>query len=257
MLSAPREQKDESLPFGKAEHPPSCGKDTSCSRTFLGQGQLLIAAAAPDTRVMVLLGASAPCLLSACTAGLPPCLSASLPAPSLPVVIKFSPPRPLLSFGFILWGTPAFRRDLRPHFLCFMDGIQAAPCSKGTIQLENLCKEPSASTSAGCFLPALPRNCTITPASTAPPARDLKGADFSCKGCLRTACLQKQPSEPPPLVCTIPAHQRHHIYVCRPLVWVPSVPPCPNSQGQVFVLLLAAPGEVWDPFGAKCPQSAL
>lgn len=37
MLSAPHEQKDESLPFGKAEHPPSCGKDTSCSRTFWGK----------------------------------------------------------------------------------------------------------------------------------------------------------------------------------------------------------------------------
>lgn len=37
------------------------------------------------------------------------------------------------------WGL-IFESD----FLCFVDGIQTAVCSEGSIQLENLCKEPSA-----------------------------------------------------------------------------------------------------------------
>lgn len=61
---------------------PSPGRAICCSRRALGQGQVLIAAAAPDTRAMVLLCASAPSLVPQLL-GISWCCSSST-APDVP-----------------------------------------------------------------------------------------------------------------------------------------------------------------------------
>lgn len=49
-------------------------------------------------------------------------------------------------FLWLLSGGLCIRYNLGTDFLWFMDSSQTAICSDGTIQLENLCKEPPANT---------------------------------------------------------------------------------------------------------------